>query len=412
MAQTEIELIYSGNLDGELEPCGCSVEGDLGGIMRHATTLKKLRSENPNLFAISSGGMVVSMSPQDQLTGEYILKGFAQLNYDAIGVQWQDLAYGVGFTQKDHLPWVSSNWQGDEYATSRTIEHGGQTLYVFSWLDPAQSPTRGMHGKELVTDDTATLAMQLQKAQSNGLTLLTTSLPLAQAEQLPLQYVDILLIKSAYERFGEPQRVGNTLVLTPGSRGMRLGQLSFSLDAHGRIAAFTHQQIAMPNSVQDAPWMLAWYDEYNGQVKQAYEEKSALRKAQTTGQSPFTGAEACQSCHQEQYKVWQDSLHSHAFNKLERVNKSFDPNCIKCHTVGFDRPGGYIDFDTTPDLMNVQCENCHGAGRAHVESEGQKPVANASWQPQQMCAQCHEKKHSPAFDFNKYWPRIKHGIVK
>ena len=25
-------LIYSGNLDGELEPCGCTAEGDLGGI--------------------------------------------------------------------------------------------------------------------------------------------------------------------------------------------------------------------------------------------------------------------------------------------------------------------------------------------------------------------------------------------
>ena len=137
-AATTVDLVYSGNIDGELEPCGCSIEGDLGGILRHATTLKALRAEHPNLFAVSSGGMVVSMSPQDQLTGEYILKGVAQLNYDAIGVQWTDLAYGVDYALQDALPWVSSNWLGDEFVTQSIIERGGQRLHVFSWLDPKE----------------------------------------------------------------------------------------------------------------------------------------------------------------------------------------------------------------------------------------------------------------------------------
>lgn len=412
-AATTVDLVYSGNIDGELEPCGCSIEGDLGGILRHATTLNELRAKHPNLFTVSSGGMVVSMSPQDQLTGEYILKGVAQLNYDAIGVQWTDLAYGVDYTLQDKLPWVSSNWLGYEFADQRSIERGGQKLHVFSWLDPKESPTTAMAGDhQQLADDTEALSTALKQAQQSGLTVLTTTLSLDDAKQLPLQHVDILLIQSAYEMFGDPQRWQNTLVLEPGSRGMRLGQLHLILDEDGRIAEFEHAILSMPTDVADDQALLPWYAEYNAKVKQAYEAKSALRKAQASGESPYAGDQVCKTCHAEAYEIWQNSLHSDAFAKLEAVNKAFDPSCIQCHTLGFDQPGGYIDFDTTPDLMNVQCENCHGAARAHAESAGQQPVAHSDWQPQQMCAQCHVQKHSPSFEYEKYWPRIRHQTLK
>ena len=41
-----LSLIYSGNLDGELEPCGCTAEGDFGGIRRRATALATLRKHD------------------------------------------------------------------------------------------------------------------------------------------------------------------------------------------------------------------------------------------------------------------------------------------------------------------------------------------------------------------------------
>ncbi len=45
-------LIYSGNLDGELEPCGCTAEGDLGGIKRRVTMIDRLREKVPDLFLV------------------------------------------------------------------------------------------------------------------------------------------------------------------------------------------------------------------------------------------------------------------------------------------------------------------------------------------------------------------------
>lgn len=102
-ASTDMTIIYSGNLDGELEPCGCTFECDLGGIKRQVTLIDELRKTSPNLFLISSGGLIVSHAASDRLTSEYILKGFEAMDYDAIGMQWQDLSYGAEFIQTPQL---------------------------------------------------------------------------------------------------------------------------------------------------------------------------------------------------------------------------------------------------------------------------------------------------------------------
>lgn len=410
----KVEIVYSGNIDGELEPCGCSIEGDLGGILRQSSTIKKLRQEKPGLITLSSGGLIVSMVPQDKLTAEYILKAYSILQYDAVGVQWNDLAYGDAFVLENKLNWVSTNRGSKGFSSHRIITRGDQRLTFFSWLDPASSPQVAMqieHNGQVENDPVA-LAVHLKQAQKNGLTVLSTTLTLEQAKALPLQYVDILLVRAAYEVFSDPLRLDDTLVLQPGSRGMRLGQLTISLADDGRIANFEHEVIAMPTAVEDDPALLDWYEEYNNEVKHAYLKRVELRKSLETGQSPYVGEQVCKTCHQEEHEVWSNTLHSNAFSKLEQVNKAFDPSCIKCHTVGFEKSGGFIDFDATPHLMSVQCESCHGAGRVHVESAGFELTRNNDWQPDQICSQCHVQKHSPSFDLNSYWPRIKHSVVK
>lgn len=408
----EMTLIYSGNTDGELEPCGCSAEGNFGGILRRATIIDKLRKVDPDLFLVSSGGLIASMSPQDQLTGQYIFKGVAAMNYDAIGIQWADLSYGENFLGNDALPWVSSNWLKDSFSKQQTIRHGQNTLAYFSWLNVASSPEKSQGLTERsVSDDAQYLASQLKRARQEGaLTMLATTLTLKQAkEKLPMTLIDILVIRAAYEVYGEAQKINNTLVVQPGSRGMRLGHLKIVRDEEGRIASFEHKVITMPTSVPDAERLLDWYKAYNAEVKQSYLKRVAQRKAAEQGESPFVGETECKACHEDKHAIWRDTLHADAYYKLEDVNKAFDPNCIGCHTVGFEQPGGFIDMDVSSHLLGVQCESCHGAGRMHVKSDGQTPVPNNAWEPQKMCKQCHVQKHSPSFDFDRYWSRIKHS---
>lgn len=407
----QAQLVYSGNLDGELEPCGCSEFGNQGGIKRRVQKIDELRTLNPDLFLVSAGGLLISDLPQDRLTSDYILKGMAALEYDAVGVQWRDLAFGAEFLQSHSLPFVVSNWSNAAFSAEKQIQHGAVTLRHFQWLDPARAPQGAMQGSHAqVVSDTAWLAARLKAARHLGeVTLLATTLSLADAQQqLPLADVSILIIESNYELYVDPKLVDGMLVLQPGSRGMRLASLDFEIDQAGRVMQWQHAVLPLPPEVQDAPRMAAWYDAYNAEVKAAYEQSVALRRAQKSGESPFAGELACKSCHQAAYQVWSKSRHSEAFYALQDVNKAFDPSCIACHTVGFNRDGGFIDPESTSGLMHVQCESCHGAARAHVVSAGKKPVEHAARPKREICQQCHNASHSPQFRMGDYWPKIRH----
>ncbi|MDH5323906.1 MAG: multiheme c-type cytochrome [Gammaproteobacteria bacterium] len=409
-----LELVYSGNLDGELEPCGCSEQGDLGGIKRRVTTLDNLRQNNPDLVALSAGGLISSDGPTDIIKAEYILKGFEVLAYDAIGVQWRDLAYGQQFGLRPSLPWVSSNWYSPEVNKRIHIERRfqGQTvnMEVFSWLEPEQSPAKQMQAAENVaTENLDEIKKLLQNADDAGaVTVLITSLPLDKVQsRLPLRHVDLLFVESAYEVFSEPVKVGKTLVLQAGSRGMRIARLHLQL-AQGDISSWQHEVIPMPGTIPDAERMQAWYEAYNEELKQDYLKRAELRKRLKTGAAEYMGEETCKTCHAAQHQRWFDSLHATAYEKLEAVNKAFDPFCIKCHVVGYEQDGGFIDTTMTPHLLGVQCESCHGAGRRHVESAGAQAVPNKNWSKQQICDQCHVQKHSPEFTVEAYWPKVAH----
>jgi len=410
---TNMTIVYSGNLDGELEPCGCTRDGNLGGIKRRGTILDELRKTLPQLFLISSGGLIMSRAATDRLTSEYILKGFAALKYDAIGVQWQDLSYGTEFIQSARLPWVASNWQGDQFSGYKLIKHGNRQLAFFSWLDPAAEskilPRTSAFQRRTVAN-TGALKYNLAKLKSkNVVTVLATTLNYETAlTTMPLNHIDILIIKSAYEKYAKPRMVDHTLVLEPGSRGLRLGQLDITLGEDNHIKSFKHRQIHMPPSVIDSPRMNEWYAEYSDRVKKAYLRSAKIRKTVQSGKRNYVGAGACKACHASAYTIWSQSQHAKAFDSLTLVKKAFDPNCIICHTVGFNKEGGYIDNQVTAYLTDVQCESCHGAARKHILSNGKIPPEHHQWSKQKICNQCHTQKHSPRFKIDSYWQEILH----
>jgi len=411
-----VSIIYSANLDGELEPCGCSEQGDLGGLKRRAQLLDDLRKQQADLIVVSGGGLIANEASSDQVKSQFILEGFKALNYDAVALQWKDVAFGVDFLKEHRLPWVASNWRGEDISRREEIsrDNGALRLHVYTWLDPSESPMRQMAGQhELAEDNKEAVAEQLRQSHDSGvLTFLVVNKPLQDIQKLfDLQSVDILLIKSKYEEYAEPQTVANTLVLQAGSRGMRLGRLDFQFDAKAQVSRVLNVKseiIPLPKTIADAPRLLDWYQRYNDRVKQDYLKRVEIRKQLEAGDSPYAGAESCEKCHSQQFQVWLGSEHAKAFEDLENVGKSFDPACIQCHVVGFDKPGGFFDGMLTEQLAAVQCENCHGAAKDHVNSGGKTAVANKGWARSQMCAQCHTQPHSPAFVEDQYWPKIAH----
>ncbi len=123
----------------------------------------------------------------------------------------------------------------------------------------------------------------------------------------------------------------------------------------------------------------------------------------------FLGVTACVECHSELVDGWNTTHHARAFEdlKTQGVEKQSNPGCFRCHVLGYDQDGGYIDMELTPELINVQCEACHGQGRAHVESEGD-PNLIIGTPGEKKCRTCHTEGQDKNFDY-KNKSRFVHG---
>jgi hypothetical protein len=54
----------------------------------------------------------------------------------------------------------------------------------------------------------------------------------------------------------------------------------------------------------------------------------------------FVGADACRRCHAAIHDSWQQTAHAHALDTLAAKDYAWDPECVRCHTVGWRRDAG------------------------------------------------------------------------
>ena len=125
----------------------------------------------------------------------------------------------------------------------------------------------------------------------------------------------------------------------------------------------------------------------------------------------YSGNDVCGVCHELAHETWTYTQHATAFDTLVTHGADADPECIGCHVVGYDEPGGFKSARETPELEDVGCESCHGRGGPHL-SPGFVTAGN--YQP--ACGHCHDPKHSLGFEYATFLPRISHaanaGIAK
>ncbi|MEM1347189.1 MAG: multiheme c-type cytochrome [Myxococcota bacterium] len=142
------------------------------------------------------------------------------------------------------------------------------------------------------------------------------------------------------------------------------------------------------------------------------------------GQAFFVGSPQCISCHAEAYALWETTAHAKAWETLEEQGKHTNPDCIGCHVVGYEQPGGSaiknvqypasneLGMEWTKDLRDVGCESCHGPGSQHMlfALKGQTAEAKEHIKlegPAEFCAStCHVPEHSPRFQYETYIEEI------
>ncbi len=114
----------------------------------------------------------------------------------------------------------------------------------------------------------------------------------------------------------------------------------------------------------------------------------------------YVGSQDCKKCHLKEYRSWEETKMASSFDNLKpgtRVeakekagldpNKDYttDPECLPCHTTGYGKPGGFVDVETTPDLVGVGCEMCHGPGGTYIQ-DGYMTLKNREYKKAELVA--------------------------
>jgi hypothetical protein len=150
----------------------------------------------------------------------------------------------------------------------------------------------------------------------------------------------------------------------------------------------------------------------------------ALATAAAAKNPQFSGNTGCK-CHKQEMDEWAAGPHGNAMDPLTASKRSKaqnnamrtakldykkdygkDDKCLKCHTVGYGKPGGYDDEKSPADLRGVGCEMCHGAGSEYrnlhkekeetfTRTEAKAMGALYGSQDEKVCRECHDHKDSP-----------------
>ncbi len=238
------------------------------------------------------------------------------------------------------------------------------------------------------------------------------------------------------------KKVGDTLVLNLGHKGKSVGLVAVSRDPDSLQRRLDYEMVDVTDFFElpddeTNPARELMRDYVLRIAKTNKDGKSFLTDWPRTKhelqvdfpEARYVGATACKECHKKAYAIWSGSRHSHAYENLEkygrpivekpqlegpplRIGRQFDPECVRCHTTGFNHPTGFVTEKLTPHLFGNQCENCHGPASLHVEKpndlEYRAAIRLNLKKAETTCLRCHDDENDPHFDLEKYWPKIRH----
>lgn len=392
---SEWTLLVGGSMSGYLSPCGCTKPMQ-GGLRRKVQAFNELAVKD-RTTKVELGPLGGGISRQEELKVEAAAEALGRAGVHAVSLASEDVRFGsamvasLGALSKSAL--VSGGIITDGALQEKT--HG--PFLISSW-DPrtvSASASLGTPGRT----ESEVLSEFTSQAQILGkLSLLLFEGTKAQAAQLAQNHpsLGVIVYRSASNPPLEPERIGRTLLVTPGGQGKNVVKLVFKgTDLSGMTLHSLGPNFEDDKSAEEI------YRQYQKRVR----SEKLIDSMPRIASKAYAGSKACMTCHGKAAEVWKDSAHAGALKTLEDDHADRDPECVSCHVVGQDKTKGFKSRDLTAHLADVGCESCHGPGADHAAAPMKNKLPEAG---EKSCMTCHTPEHSPNFNFKEYWPKIAH----
>lgn len=386
-------------------------------MARRATLLDSVLNEGAPVLLVDAGGLFGPRNKLEREQTRFLCEVTASFGYDAIGLGQADLNYGLGFLREMmdtyHLPFTNANVR--DKATGQLIlprwlivQKDGVKFGIVSVLDPAEPfITMTAQDESYQIDDPAatlrTLIPELRKEAQTIVLLSDLDIPRTESLLKDVSGVDIAVVGHTHQALPGDRVVGKTALLAAGFEGRTIGRFDGQFDHDGVLQGFHIKLIELDDKIADDPVILEKLNQFKQKQEAArLSLRGSHQQVRGSASEQFLTQYECRKCHADIYAKLEGSRHNAALASLVRKGMSQEPDCLVCHTTGYEYKGGYDDKPPNNRLANVQCEACHGYGSEHRRDGRWKAEARSS------CVTCHDQKNSPKFNFATYWEQIRH----
>lgn len=449
-------LLLSGDQRGYIEPCGCAgLENQKGGLKRRHTFVKQMHERGWPLGLFDLGEQVKRFGVQQEIKFKTAIQSLDKIGYKAIGLGPDDLQLPaellllLELPEGQPSPFVSANVTS-EYAPEliapyKVVQVGDKKIGVTAILGAQYQDL--VHNDGIVIRPAAEAIAEVlpkMQAEADYFVLLSNS-TLEEAISLGQKFQTFNLVVTASGADEPPLDVRpiegtkQTYLVDLGSKGMFLAAIGLYDDPDMPLR---YKPIPLDKRFEDSPEMKKLFDAYQRNLKAIGLDGLNMNRRMPPNKSEFVGSKACADCHMKAFAVWEKTPHAHATETLTKIDppRQYDAECLSCHVTGWElNPDahvayltGYYDKPATPHLFGNGCENCHGAGSAHVKAEsgdGEVDEATRTALREQMrlplaeaeatCIKCHDHDNSPNFGhepkapgelagFAEYWKHVEH----
>jgi hypothetical protein len=463
----DLVLMITGEMHGYLQPCGCA-RPQLGGLERRCELLKQLKAKGWAVSAIDLGDMAPAhATDQSRIKFETALKSLQLMNYAAMGLGQAELTLPLDQTlgiainyqppamlaanlndKEERFPEMFKRWTVDQPKPD-----GLKVGYIGIVGEPVADAAKKKDASLQFDPIDPALAKALKELneQNPDLVVLAFLGSRDEAKAVVAKHPGIRLVLTmdiSDEPSAVPEKIGDTWFLSLGHKSKYVGLLGVYKNplppgggGTGRGGVdLKYQLVTMsphfelpkeetnPVREQMRDYVLRVH---NGNFLARWPKGSHPVQVEQP-EAKYVGAQACKDCHKSAYGMWSQSRHAQAYESLVKkgepvakrerkgqepllIGRQFDPDCVRCHTTGFDYKTGFVDESTTKHLLGNQCENCHGPSSLHVADPKNptfyKPL-HLSVGPAvelQLCRKCHDTDNDPKFNMELYWPKVKHG---
>jgi hypothetical protein len=437
-ASMPLVIYFTGDVTGRLEPCGCFT-GQYGGLTRLSIWLQE--------SSAASADQTLNVDVGDALAGEedyhihqhrFLSQGFEKMNFAALNIGAREASLDLeqlrSLATDSAVPLVSANLfatDTGELVTPPTqvVERAGRRIAIVGVIDPKSVAERLGEGLRIEAMETALSnllpAIKTEKADLVVLLAFTDEEGMRELAKRFYEF-DVILGGDVPQPAQHLIRENDSLISYTTNQARAVGRLiippSDMPDAEpGFEMTLLHDGIPQ---ARDLIELSKSYRDFLRVTPLAVDSPDDGEQADNDPNripgtaSPFSyvGSEACTACHLGAHETWAKSGHSHAFETLKKKGAEADPNCIRCHTVGFGKSSGYRREFAGQRLAAVGCESCHGPGSEHLSQRSQA-LADSSFEVsfkfrklgEADCTSCHYGEFSRPFVWKRFWPMIEHG---